>query len=81
MAKRARKKSELPMLDLMEVEFAEGEWCVISADRSKHLTEEQARQVSLGYQAIAQILAGGRVCKRGGYAAPRHFEYSNTSQM
>jgi hypothetical protein len=65
MAKRMREKSveqeaapvELPALELMEIEVANGEWCIVSADPAKPLTEEQARQVSIGYQAITEILA------------------------
>ncbi len=54
MAKRARNKIleraaapvELPALDLTEAELADAQWCVVSADPAKPLTEEQARQVS-----------------------------------
>jgi hypothetical protein len=49
---------ELPALEIAEMKLADGQWCVVSADPAKPLTEEQARAVALGYQAIAQILAG-----------------------
>jgi hypothetical protein len=50
--------TKFPILELAEMELADGQWCVVSADPAKPLTEEQAQQVSIGYQAMAQILAG-----------------------
>jgi hypothetical protein len=51
-ADRETDPDELPIFELAEVELA--------ADPAKPLTMEQAQQVSIGYQAMAEILASGK---------------------
>jgi hypothetical protein len=63
MAKRQRKGEQeaaplkLPILELVGIEL-DGEWCVVSADPAKPLTEEQAFKVVVGYRAVSEMLAG-----------------------
>jgi hypothetical protein len=52
-----RKKRQLSLfisarLELITVEVAPGEWGVVGALNQKPLTEEQAKQVILAYEAI-----------------------------
>jgi hypothetical protein len=41
----------------MEMELPDGSWCVVSADPTKPLTQEQAAAVCVGYLAMAEIIA------------------------
>ncbi len=49
---------ELPALDLTAIQLPDGQWAVVSSDTTRPLTEEQARKILCGYQAIFEILAG-----------------------
>jgi hypothetical protein len=48
---------DFPTLELAEMELADGEWCVVSADPAKPLTHEQAHKVVLAYLTIVSLLA------------------------
>jgi hypothetical protein len=48
---------DFPTLELAEMELADGEWCIVSADPAKPLTEEQAHKVVLGYLTIVLLVS------------------------
>jgi hypothetical protein len=61
MAKTRTGRSAQPdwsTLDLTQMQLADGEWCIVSADPEKPLTEKQARAVLISYRVIAEILVG-----------------------
>ena len=52
------RKSSCPPLDLTAIQLPGGEWAVVSSDATRPLTEEQARKILCGYQAMFEVLAG-----------------------